>query len=206
MKQSKFSNLQLDGGCVVFDFINTVNTRTAAATVDYIECYEDIIVWAEKAALLSKKRIRTLSQFAEKNEVNKEAVFRKAIKTREVLYALFSAIVKGKNPDAGILNEFNKILAVSFSKMKLNISSLKSEISFTGNIVSLDEPICIIMKSAYDILTSENRAILKECPGCGWLFIDKTKNGKRRWCDMKVCGSNDKAKRYYYRKKAAAGL
>ena len=205
MKQSKFSNLQLDGGCAAFHFINTVNTRTVAATVDYIECYEDIMVWSEKAAILSKKRIRTLSQFAEKNEVNKEAAFNKAIKTRDVLYSLFSAIVKGKNPGTRMLNEFNKILAASFSKMKLNISSLKSEISFTGNIVSLDEPIRIIMKSAYDILTNENRAVLKECPGCGWLFIDKTKNGKRRWCDMKVCGSNDKAKRYYYRKKAAAG-
>ena len=57
------------------------------------------------------------------------------------------------------------------------------------------------MKSVYDILTTANMEKIKECPSCGGLFIDRTKNGKRRWCDMKVCGSNEKAKRYYHRKK-----
>jgi predicted RNA-binding Zn ribbon-like protein len=42
---------------------------------------------------------------------------------------------------------------------------------------------------------------VKECPNCGWLFLDTTKNGKRRWCSMEDCGSNVKALEYYYRKK-----
>jgi predicted RNA-binding Zn ribbon-like protein len=51
------------------------------------------------------------------------------------------------------------------------------------------------------LLTTASYVKIKECPSCGWLFLDKSKNGKRRWCNMLTCGSNDKATRYYHRKK-----
>jgi predicted RNA-binding Zn ribbon-like protein len=38
-----------------------------------------------------------------------------------------------------------------------------------------------------------------ECPGCGWLFLDTSKNARRTWCSMRTCGARDKAKRYYRR-------
>ena len=40
---------------------------------------------------------------------------------------------------------------------------------------------------------------LKLCPGenCGWMFIDESKNRRRRWCSMEVCGNRAKAKRFY---------
>jgi predicted RNA-binding Zn ribbon-like protein len=37
---------------------------------------------------------------------------------------------------------------------------------------------------------------------CAWLFLDKTKNKRRRWCDMKICGNRVKARRHYERVKA----
>lgn len=45
---------------------------------------------------------------------------------------------------------------------------------------------------------------VKMCPGdnCGWLFIDETKNARRRWCSMETCGNRAKASRHYERKKA----
>ncbi|MEO7208325.1 MAG: CGNR zinc finger domain-containing protein [Steroidobacteraceae bacterium] len=39
---------------------------------------------------------------------------------------------------------------------------------------------------------------LRECASdmCGWLFLDLSKNGSRRWCDMKGCGNREKLRRY----------
>ncbi|QDC02187.1 hypothetical protein FGU64_18065 [Mesorhizobium sp. 8] len=36
---------------------------------------------------------------------------------------------------------------------------------------------------------------LRRCehPGCVMLFIDTSKNGKRRWCSMETCGNREKA-------------
>ncbi len=41
---------------------------------------------------------------------------------------------------------------------------------------------------------------LKICPNCQWLFIDRSRNRSRAWCDMSVCGNRTKA-RLHYRKK-----
>jgi predicted RNA-binding Zn ribbon-like protein len=32
-----------------------------------------------------------------------------------------------------------------------------------------------------------------------WLFVDESKNGTRRWCDMTACGNRAKARRHYLR-------
>lgn len=46
-------------------------------------------------------------------------------------------------------------------------------------------------------------ARLSRCPGrdCGWLFLDTS--GRRRWCSMATCGSREKMRRMYARKRAA---
>jgi predicted RNA-binding Zn ribbon-like protein len=36
-----------------------------------------------------------------------------------------------------------------------------------------------------------------EAGGCGWLFVDESRNGSRRWCSMKDCGNRAKARRHY---------
>ena len=42
---------------------------------------------------------------------------------------------------------------------------------------------------------------IKLCPGhdCGWLFLDETRGGRRRWCSMATCGNRAKARRSYQR-------
>lgn len=40
---------------------------------------------------------------------------------------------------------------------------------------------------------------LRICGHCGWLFIDRSKNRSRMWCDMAVCGNREKARRHYAR-------
>lgn len=65
----------------------------------------------------------------------------------------------------------------------------------------------IVTWSALAVLSEpRDMARLKRCPGtdCGWLFVDETKNGRRRWCSMETCGNRAKARRHYAREKAAA--
>ncbi|MBE3063935.1 MAG: CGNR zinc finger domain-containing protein [Spirochaetes bacterium] len=65
-----------------------------------------------------------------------------------------------------------------------------------------------LAKRAADLLAGLDRARLKICgnPECGWLFLDTTRNGSRRWCDMAACGNRAKAKRFYSKRKLAARL
>ena len=70
----------------------------------------------------------------------------------------------------------------------------------------IDEPEGVlypIAASAARLLLGEDKANIKECGGCGWLFLDQSKNKRRRWCEMKTCGNRAKARRFYNSKKAA---
>jgi len=58
-------------------------------------------------------------------------------------------------------------------------------------------------ESAVDELTGDRLARVKECPSCGWLFVDTSRNHARRWCSMEMCGNRDKAYRHYHRRRGA---
>jgi predicted RNA-binding Zn ribbon-like protein len=54
-----------------------------------------------------------------------------------------------------------------------------------------------IAYAAGHLLLAADHPPVKECPGCGWLFLDRSSNGSRRWCDMRTCGTRDKMRRFY---------
>jgi predicted RNA-binding Zn ribbon-like protein len=55
-----------------------------------------------------------------------------------------------------------------------------------------------IALSMADLVTSEQVKKLKSCPGegCAWLFVDTSRNGARRWCEMEICGNRNKVRRH----------
>ncbi len=63
------------------------------------------------------------------------------------------------------------------------------------NLTSLIPP---IVASAVDLLTSERLSLVKRCAECDWLFLDTSKNGKRRWCKA-ACGNRARSRERYER-------
>ncbi|PJJ72896.1 putative RNA-binding Zn ribbon-like protein [Diaminobutyricimonas aerilata] len=53
--------------------------------------------------------------------------------------------------------------------------------------------------AAMALFESERLTRLRACPSCGWLFVDVSRNGGRRWCSMEMCGARSKARAYYRR-------
>jgi predicted RNA-binding Zn ribbon-like protein len=58
-------------------------------------------------------------------------------------------------------------------------------------------------RSALKLIASPDTERLKICPNCEWLFIDRSKNRSRTWCDMSVCGNRAKARLHYKKRKEA---
>lgn len=56
-------------------------------------------------------------------------------------------------------------------------------------------------RSALMLATFNEPERLKICPNCQWLFLDRSRNRSRTWCDMTVCGNRVKANRHYRRQK-----
>jgi predicted RNA-binding Zn ribbon-like protein len=64
-----------------------------------------------------------------------------------------------------------------------------------------------IVEAALDVLLTADLSRVHRCPvaegGCGWLFLDQSRNGSRRWCRMADCGATAKARRLTERRRAA---
>ena len=61
--------------------------------------------------------------------------------------------------------------------------------------------------AAVDLVRTVEVGHLKTCPledgGCGWLFLDRSRNSSRRWCSMDDCGARAKARRLTARRRRA---
>ncbi|WP_143044288.1 CGNR zinc finger domain-containing protein [Nonomuraea jiangxiensis] len=64
-----------------------------------------------------------------------------------------------------------------------------------------------IAETALDVLRTADLTRVRRCPvpegGCGWLFLDQSRNGSRRWCRMADCGTAAKSRRLTERRRAA---
>lgn len=62
---------------------------------------------------------------------------------------------------------------------------------------------CLLVGAVLDALdlVREHPGRVRECAAdsCPVVYLDTSRNGRRRWCSMEVCGSRAKASAYYQR-------
>jgi predicted RNA-binding Zn ribbon-like protein len=189
------------GGVLCFDFINTVHDRVNLPSKDYIFDYRAFMYWCKRLKVLPAYKIKQLESFSKRNIQLAEKALIKIAGSREILYSFFSSIAAGKVIDGGLLLKFNKIISASFMHIRYEYSKGRLIVAWNDRKVSLYEPYRVIIKSAFDVVSSGDFQRIKECSGCGWIFLDSTKNNSRRWCNMLTCGAKIKARRFYQKKR-----
>ena len=192
--------LEIVGGALCLDFANTINSRRNPEH-DYLLQYSDLVDWAEKLGILSPPQNSQLQKRARQNIHEAENALLAARTLRDLLYRLFSNAVRDSEPEKKDLEVFTIFYGESISRGQF----VKQETHY-GTTWSFDEALESVLwpviHSAGELLLSNELDQVKECPGCGWLFLDTSKNQSRRWCSMNTCGARDKMRRYHKRKQA----
>ncbi|WEX78508.1 CGNR zinc finger domain-containing protein [Sinorhizobium numidicum] len=78
------------------------------------------------------------------------------------------------------------------------IATILRQPPYKGEYITLD---AAAAHSALSLAADPEPDRLKICPNCEWLFLDRSRNRSRTWCDMAVCGNRTKARRHYRRNK-----
>ena len=189
--------LELVGGVLCLDFVNTINSRHNPEH-DYLMQYSDLVQWATKLGILSSAQNNQLRKRAMQNIHEAENALLAARTLRDLLYRLFSKAAAGSEPHKKDLDIFTVFYGESISRSQF----VKREAHY-GTSWSFDEALESVLwpviHSAGELLLSDKLGQVKECPGCGWLFLDTSKNQSRRWCSMDTCGVRDKMQRYHQR-------
>jgi predicted RNA-binding Zn ribbon-like protein len=191
------------GNAPALDFVNTVHSRFDREAEDYLRSYGDLLEWARDGGLLSdsrRLRLRRLA-IAEAREAGRTLV--RAVELRETLYRIFLSAVRNEGPSTTDLATLNRWIAATLAHRRLEMSRRGFELAWDRGEASLEEPLWPVVTSAVELLAAGARGRLKQCPepdGCGWLFLDTSKSGTRRWCSMRTCGNVSKARRHYRRR------
>jgi predicted RNA-binding Zn ribbon-like protein len=187
----KFAKLDLVGGNVALDFANTVTTRA-----DYLGSYDDLISWAQHAKILPSKARKSLVERAARNPRGMDRAVRRAVRLRDAIHGTFAAIAAGELPSEADASRVLRTYGAAMARARLEGAPASPRLhwSVASTLSGVLDPIAY---AAGDLLLASRRPPVRLCPGCPWLFVDQSRNGSRRWCDMRTCGTRDKMRRYY---------
>jgi predicted RNA-binding Zn ribbon-like protein len=197
-------DFELGSGDLALEFANTADWHAGPAPVEFLNSYEDLAAWSQRCGVVDAMEKEGLILQARRRPGEAKAVLKRAIALREAIYRTFSAIAHEKLPRNQDMTELNLALAESLSRLRVVSEGKRFSWEWSGG-QTLDRMIGPVAQASAALLTSPELSRIGECAddrGCGWLFVDRSKNHSRRWCDMKGCGNRAKANRHQERARA----
>ena len=185
---SWLDRIEIVGGHPAIDFINTVHSYTEDKPRDYLESAGHVIGWHLHQGLIDATQARRLSSLS---AVRRDKLLTESRALRATLHAVFASRLDGRPATAALarLNrELERLARWRTLEQERDGFTWRYRITPT-HPHSLFAPLVF---AAAELLRSGDLARLKACPppeGCGWLFIDRSRNGSRTWCNMKTCGN-----------------
>ena len=194
------------GGDPALDLVNTVDWTSRGPEQDRLTDYGRLTRWAEGAGIVSPKAAASLRARAEAQPRQAEAAHLLALRLRAVLVRLFGAIARDE-PHGDALNDFNGLLGRALEGMRVAPAGKRLrkgrglELGWHDLEQNLDSLVWPVVWSAASLIISEEAPRIRICGSldCGWMYVDRSRNKLRRWCQMETCGTREKSRRRYQR-------
>jgi predicted RNA-binding Zn ribbon-like protein len=193
------SEFELTGGALCLDLANTLDRRKTPSPRERLGRYQDLVAWGRQAGALSESRADALLRRAAAQPKPAATTLRRVRDAREAIFGIFSALARAEAAPAPDVARLNAALRTALGRRLLQARPAGG-FGWTWDTAetSLDEVLWPALLSAAELLTGAERTRVRECASdtCAWLFLDRSKNASRRWCDMAVCGNRAKARRH----------
>lgn len=208
--QAPISNrFDFDAQVLCLDFANTNDWHASEHPIEGLRSYQDLVEWGVEGGLLTPAEAPALLEQAARQPELARQWLADAVILREAIYRIFMAVAnsqmaKGQpidQADLDILTRFWRMAAQS-RRMTARGSEVAWEWEYRPD--DLGRILWPVVRSATDLLESQQLDRVGQCEddrGCGFLFLDTSRNHSRRWCSMESCGNRAKANRHYSRTK-----
>ena len=180
---------QFIAGNLALDFANTVHSAGAEDPQDDLRTPSDLQRWVDAADLLNGDQWScSAAELASLKNL------------RHAIYVAFSSESAGDAATAAGLSRFNVHVQTVLTKAR--IESRQNGFQLISSSTRPVERLRFeIVWAAMDLLLSGDYRRVRQCAGdnCTWLFLDASRNGRRRWCEMQACGNRAKVRRFRQR-------
>jgi predicted RNA-binding Zn ribbon-like protein len=184
------------GGHPVLDLTNTVFNRAhPAEDNELLTSPTAVLTWCESAGLFEDAPTPS--------DVDAAGLVTQVRSVREDAWAVFDAVARGKavpGPAVGALLERGGagLSARHLRDLDARLEHLSADWAAPGAI-----PAALALLSVHALFTLPAERV-RACGRCGWLFLDSSRGGRRRWCSMSTCGNREKASRHRQAAQAAS--
>ena len=187
--------------------MNSASRYPGGRWKEHLHQYRDLLIWSRQVGSLPLRRFRSLARLARSHPRKADAVLERARELREATFRIFFSLAHRAAPDARDLTTINRELGRGLAHAQVERSGSGFQWSWQGESDSLETPLWPIVRSVADLLTSSDHERVLVCASddCEWLFLDRTKNRARRWCEMKVCGNRAKVREHRKRHRKREG-
>ncbi len=187
--------------------LDFVNTEVAVEGVprDLLTGLDDLAAWLVEAGALDRASARSaVARWGGRRGA--AAAVDAARELRTALRRLADAWAAAKPAPRATIALVNQLLARGTGTSRV-IPAADGEGFAVERGLRLEAPedlLVPVAEAAADLLCHADPRRVRRCahPACVLYFLDGTKNGTRRWCDMRTCGNRTNAAAYYRRRRA----
>ncbi|TCO49962.1 putative RNA-binding Zn ribbon-like protein [Kribbella antiqua] len=204
MTEDRNEVFRIVGGHPALELVNTVSPRVAGGVddeLDYIPVPAELLAWTRRTGLLNDAEVAAVTAAWSSAPGTAEQALHATVEIREAVYAVLSR--SGESP-----------AALELLTLRWSAAAARSVLVPGGAVAELvvgTSPASMIpdrlVTAAVELLRTVDLRQLRACPidegGCGWLFLDKSRNGSRRWCSMEDCGTRAKIRKLSERRRSA---
>ena len=178
------------GGHPALDLANAVFDRRAPVPDnELLKTARDVGNWLRASGLAGGNQANAVARIAD------AALVDGVREIREATFSIFDAIAASGSPAAESLGLLFRRAADGLSAGPFDLMDTRPKLT----PARWREPKAVIgflamLSIEAFVLLPRDR--LRSCPRCGWLFVDVSRGGKRRWCSMQTCGNREKVSRH----------
>lgn len=198
-----FTAGDLVGGHVALDLVNTVTGRDQPQPVDWLDGFARLIEWAGLAGIICSQEGEALALLAKRSSNAADTALARTRTLREAIHASGRGMILG-TADTG-LDQLEREWKIAAGRARLSRSDQGADVAADLDASGLGLIADRVALAAVALLQHFPFERTRICVGthCGWLFIDSSKAGRRRWCDMATCGNAAKSRRHYATRRKA---
>lgn len=190
------------GRDVSLDLVNTVDWTSRGLVNERLTGYEELTRWAEGAGLLTSLDRERLRRAALRAPRSARIALERGLRLRSVIQRVCSSIASGHDA-TGAWDAFNRELGAVLPHLRVSPRksrrgrALRAEWAWDAYRKRLDSMLWPVIWSAARLVASDDARRIRVCagPDCGWMYVDRSRNGLRRWCRMETCGTEEKSRR-----------
>ncbi|MGQ0539818.1 MAG: CGNR zinc finger domain-containing protein [Gemmatimonadaceae bacterium] len=180
------------------DFVNTDDVRRGIR-IDVLRDFGGLLGWLDAAHALDGERLALMQRRAQQQPAGASASLVDARRIRAALRALAERGLTSQRVREDTIAEINRVLGRSAGTRRVDS---QPDGQFVRTFVPVGDAFAGLMipvvESAADSLIAGELARVRRCldARCPRLFLDTTRNARRRWCNMATCGNRAKAARF----------